>query len=365
MQRNPLNPALLRRLRSHFGAKEVGIIDRAVEITWELRHDEVLGRSVRDVLVHGETYTVACPFCGDTRRQLLISHRWGAWDQEAQSHNLHMATCHHQNCLAREDRQRDLGAMLFKKMGSQKLVKIRPSAFPMIDLPEVNLPGFRRLDQIAHEDPGHLSVREARSLGFDPIELGERYGVGCCTSDTGRPSTEWLKVTVRDGGRLVGWQDLELGADRNRNFRGAFPRRHVEPGKLRRYVAYNFDMAVTHPTIVIVESPADVWAVGPQAMALFGRTMSPQLVRKLALAVHRRKASIVILLDPKNPPYTRTIHPMFVLEEVLRRVPAFQGQVVLVILPDCPSRMAGQRSLIQKRVLEKAEEKGIRVSFPA
>jgi DNA primase len=46
------------------------------------------------------------------------------------------------------------------------------------------------------------------------------------------------------------------------------------PGMKKTQLLYNFDHAKQHPYVVVVEGVTDVWAFGPEAVALFGKTIA-------------------------------------------------------------------------------------------
>jgi DNA primase len=56
---------------------------------------------------------------------------------------------------------------------------------------------------------------------------------------------------------------------------------------------YNFDNAVQQPFVVICEGVTDVWRIGLEAVALFGKTLSPTQAQ--LICAHWK--TVIILLD--------------------------------------------------------------------
>jgi hypothetical protein len=99
---------------------------------------------------------------------------------------------------------------------------------------------------------------------------------------------------------------------------------NTTPGLPKRLALYNYDQARKYNCVVIVEGPADVWAVGPQAVAMFGSDLS--MVQRELLYAWKRNGVVVVLLDGDAFDHAR--------QYAAEMNGPFGGRVVLVELPD-------------------------------
>lgn len=108
--------------------------------------------------------------------------------------------------------------------------------------------------------PAHR--RYLRGRGLDPAAVARLWGVGGIGI---APRLSWrLFVPVTHRGRTVSWTTRSI-ADKGRRYHGASPAEEELPAKS---VLYGADLA--RGAIVVVEGPADCWAVGPGAVATLG-----------------------------------------------------------------------------------------------
>ena len=114
-----------------------------------------------------------------------------------------------------------------------------------------------------------------RSRGFDPKEIAERWGVQGIGPLGGRYAYR-IYIPVHQGTRPVSWTTRAVGEDGLR-YDSAPPDRETVP---HRSLLYGEDQA--GHAVLIVESPVDVWAAGPGAVATFGTAYTRAQVLRLA-----------------------------------------------------------------------------------
>lgn len=118
--------------------------------------------------------------------------------------------------------------------------------------------------------------RYLRSRGFDPAAIAEAWGVKGVGPAGGKLAwSVWIPVHLN--GRLVSWTCRSVGRAGWR-YRSADRGSEVYP---HHEVLYGAD-AVPGNSVVVVEGPIDVWAVGPGAVATFGTAYSQAQVRRIA-----------------------------------------------------------------------------------
>lgn len=304
----PLNPTLYSLLERYYGSGEVAIVSPGVEIAWELVYnrsaDDGEHRAVRKVWGSGEEYRVRCRACRDYRPRLYFNHRWGVYDEGTGTHNLWLANCFNQNCYAEYLRQVELFKRIYRTTNTRavKLRSGRAQEAPGEILP-VKPPGvLYRLDEVRKQDPDHPSVVYLESRGFDADWLARRYGVSYCASSRYSLACNRIIIPIFHEKKMVGWQARYIGDDVDgKSLKQAGVLKYwTSPGFRRRRVAYNYETAIRHQTILISEGPMDVWNAGPMTLGLLGKTMSPELIQQLCHDLRdRADAVVVIALDPE------------------------------------------------------------------
>ncbi len=137
--------------------------------------------------------------------------------------------------------------------------------------------------------PAHRKYLEGR--GFDPDELTRLWNLGGIGME-GR--YKWrIFIPVLLGGKRVSWTTRRVGEGQSRRYLAAPPEYEERP---IHDCLYGWDR-VRHAAVV-VEGPADAWAIGPGAVATFGLSVTtPQLALLASLPVR------VICMD--NEPRAR------------------------------------------------------------
>lgn len=380
--RDPLNPTLYGLLSQRYG--EVEVVAEGQAISWSLELSEwsrrqrisdtqTKKRYSRVVLASGEEYRLRCPFCKDHRPRLYINHRWGVWDEETESYNLFLAQCFNENCLAERDNQEALYRRLFllpKGQWDRTLrVKVGAKTEPR-KLQELPPPGpMVCLDTLMRDNPSHHAVQYLLSRGLDPDYLGSRFGVSYCRESRYDLASDRIIIPIHMNGLMVGWQARYIGDDHFGESlnKAKIPKYWTSPGMPRKLTAYNFDTAVRHRMIVLVEGPVDVWKGGPCYMGLIGKTMSTQLIGKLASVMRRRhgeQASVFVMLDPEQDEKDKQRGKPHHIERVYHSLlPLFPGRVGKVYLEEGFDPGKLDRRFLRSQVRKAGQEQGVPVYF--
>jgi hypothetical protein len=298
----PLRPELYRRLEQRFGS--VRIANEGEEMLERIDEQWVIPAPGRravverrlTVLCPGEYYLVSCGFCNDTRHRLWINHRWGLWDPRVRSNNLFLAHCFNEDCLSYQGRARQLYEIVFSDILNGRASRVEDRlnrGHKRSRLPDQVKPPGEYIYPLHGLQPDHPAVEYVRGRGYDPVRLGRDLSVGYCldTYPEFHAAADRLIIPVYLHGKMVGWQARYLGEPPD----ARVPKYYTMPGMRKSQLLYNFDAASRSPFVVVCEGVTDVWAFGPEAVALFGKNISgPQT--ELICATWGQGA-VVILLD--------------------------------------------------------------------
>jgi len=242
----------------------------------------------------GEQYRVCCPFCGDRRFRLYISHTWdrsvvsGAGDIMYAGRR---AICHNENCL--EDRQHfnELGRRIAAEMQMADRQPLNCVSAESVQEKEVKLPTSVPLaSPAAPPEP----VAYLRNRGFDIGELSENWHV--------RAGSIWyyplpcVIFPIYQNNILRAWQARYPAEDYKAIDR---PKYFWPAGTQKAWMLYNLDSARFYQAVVLVEGVLDVIRVGPPAVAMFGK--SPSAYQEKLLATHWANGRLVWLPDANDP----------------------------------------------------------------
>jgi hypothetical protein len=258
MMMQPLCPALYERLQAQFGHVRVANEGQAFEGRYVR---ELFTRRTRLIIeVKGETYCVACPFCGDDRSRLWVNHRWP---------NIPLIKCFHKNCLQQPALRQRFRLMVFGSFDPRPLA-IAPGWQKSSEARVIELPD--RLRPLTDLHLCHPARTHLEDRGFDPDELARLYGLTYC-HEYSRSSLARgrMVIPVMMHGRLVGWQ-ARLVVEPPPDVK--VPKYVTAPGMQKSTLLFNLDRAQESATVVLVEGVSDVWRVGPQAVALLGHELS-------------------------------------------------------------------------------------------
>lgn len=284
-----LRPALYRRLMQCFGHVRV-VCEGQPYVPGKSDPGSTKPRTDH----WGETYITRCPFCGGDDK-LYINHLWHYFDKETDSQRLWMVKCQRRDCLSTYERRCQLSVLVFETVslggGPDVLLPGKPKAKLPPELPGELIPVHR-----LPED--HVAAKYLRDRSFDLVELSRDRSVSFCKRALYRfPYAEnRLVIPAYFKGKLAGWQArllLPPPPDRKK-----VAKYMTMPGMVKSDVLYGYDLAVRHNFVVLCEGPTDCWRFGPEAVALFGKTLSyrqRELIADPERAWHR--GCVVVLLD--------------------------------------------------------------------
>lgn len=287
-----LNPKLYAALEAAFGTTLIANEgeERLVEYTVDMSRP---GRHLARTFRGGEEYRVSCPFCNDTRQRLYVNHSYGVYDPKTRSHNYYLVHCFNEDCLGDSDNRTELTCRL--QLDGTAGVRLCPRTVDRAaPLQQARAPGL--LTPLHRLPPDHHACAYLKARGFDPAQLSERLGVSYCgvTSPVlGTLATNRIYVPFHQDGVLIGWQARFIG-ERDWSVSN-IPKYFTMPGMRKSQHLYNLDVARAYPFVAVVEGVTDVWAVGPPAVALLGKTASPHqhdLLRRYWAA-----GTVCVLLD--------------------------------------------------------------------
>lgn len=146
-------------------------------------------------------------------------------------------------------------------------------------LPQNFLPEVRHTGKLVEprglEDLGFFHTRYLESRGFDPVTIHKLWGVRGLGVLAGK--LKWrLYIPVHLNGEVVSWTTRAVG---NREPR-YWSAKDSESAVPIENLLYGVDHA--RNSCVVVEGPADVWAVGPGAVATLGLRTSPAQLERLS-----------------------------------------------------------------------------------
>ena len=290
----PLNPILYASLQKTFGNV---IIARAGEGCYGKTvkaYDGIYGKPRYKLLQSGEYYRVNCPFCCESRHRLWIHHLWGCGMPGDESDKFWWAAhCFNDDqCLSRHENRRTLRNRVWDDIGRMRqriyIVKTDP---PQLSDKNVELPGrCARIDQLGND---HHAVQYLRARRFDPAKLATDYGVSYCYEPDPDFQGAYNRIVypIHMWGRCVGWQARYIG---ELDWKGSgIPKYYTMPGLHVKQTLYGFDAARLVPFVIVTEGVTDVNAIGPGAVALYGKSMSSTQFDLLV----NNWGTIVLLLD--------------------------------------------------------------------
>jgi hypothetical protein len=302
----------------------------------------------------GECYAVNCPVCGDQRKRLWFCNLYGMTTKMSKVTYYfgRVYTCYNERCNLHSV----LKGMTYDE--DQAVVTTKPSTFINIVQMETTLPqGCLPL-----RDPGVPAYvpQYLYGRGFDPTGLFNDYYIHYAPKGTVYTTTsegvdrefyeDRLLIPIIQGGRLVGFQARRISDE-------AYPGgKYLTVNAKTARALYNRDVAMFHRDVVIVEGPTDVWRVGPEAVALFGKTLKSGQ-RELMKLLWGFSGSCVVVLDA-DAEHTKTSRGTPKPKDSdkviasLRRHQVFPRGVAKVVLPVGMDPAQLPQSEIRDRIAE-------------
>ena len=281
----PLNDKLRSALLKTFGSVRITSEGECADFTTATDPESGRVYATIDRDRRGEQYAICCPFCGDARFRLYISHRWNTTDPATGARfgkqlvhcfnagcDLSDGALSHERCQAIGNLESMLRPYVARAM-SLYVVRTPARAIEKARLPGNCVP----ITQLPETHPAIVYLLDR---GFIPAWLEQAFNVMFCCEDKGASASGRIIIPIHHGDELVGWQARYVGeppAD-------YIPKYLNMPGLPKNRVVYNYDNAKRTAFGVIVEGATDVWRVGPQAVAIFGSSISSRQVELASAA---------------------------------------------------------------------------------
>jgi hypothetical protein len=227
----------------------------------------------------GETYSVCCPSCRETRHRLCFSHRWGTNYRDGSKiirFSKYLAYCYNEHCDLRPIIPQIILPPDYADIAIDGKIELKKKTLTDILEQEIVLPR----PTLSLTDPA-LPVYVSNYLtsrNFDPGMLTSKYGIrfadrGAHWDNPNSPTPfifydPRLLIPVIQHRRLISWQARALIKTPDR-YKYIFP-----PGAKKSMWLYNLDKALFHRDIIITEGVTNVWRIGDNAVALFGKSSS-------------------------------------------------------------------------------------------
>jgi DNA primase len=175
-----------------------------------------------------------------------------------------------------------------------------------------------------------------RGRGFDPDSIASLWGVQA-TGPVGRLSWRlWIPITL--DGRVVSWTTRAIGEGVEPRYVSAAPEQEELNHK---ELLYGQDLV--NQSVVIVEGPCDVWAVGPGAVAILGLMTTPKQIERLG-----RYPVRAICTDAEPAALRRAER----LADVLQQFPGTTDVIELETGSDPAEAEVGEIDEIRRRYLD-------------
>jgi hypothetical protein len=228
----------------------------------------------------GEAYKVCCPVCDDRTFRLYFSHLWGmkgrAPDKKVIWFNKRsLCICYNERCNISPYFQE-----ISKHMKDAPELSVQPGDFTKFVQNEVELP--KQCIPISSDHTPEEAVGYLRERHFDIPDLERDFMVKFVPAGTklweradGSDMvlmTDRILIPILQGRQIIAWQARDIDGDDSLKYLSM-------RGFKKSRCLYNMDGASMHPDIVITEGVTDVWRIGPQAIALFGKDMSRNQLR--------------------------------------------------------------------------------------
>ena len=359
---NPLTRELFSALRRRFGDVEIASGTEGEAILYKLTRVRNPDAKYADMeVIHsGEQYRVNCPLCGDTRKRLFFSYKWGVWEPET-GLKLHMMYCQNENCWQESARRYDLYEALKSYCGPSTKFVARAGRTLTEDELRSTLPTMtQRVDLLPADHPAN---RYLRSRNFNPKVIGKVYDGRYCFDAVQTVAVNRLIIPMRYNGNLRGWQARYLSDDIDWKSPGAPLKYYTSKGTKKGQLLYNFDQAQQYPTLVVVEGPMDVWRFGKMSTCGFGSQLSGFQKKELIRVCRETGKNLAIMLDEDvlDGSHPKEMQGILKLERLLKEELGERAFLVKMPSGDDPAALGRQAS--RKLVYEQGTALGLDITF--
>lgn len=339
----PLCRELYSRLEKKFGKIKISNEGHSLQ-----SRTRKIGYEVKtEILYPGEYYCINCPFCGDKRQRLWVNHRFAEYRW--------LAVCYNETrCLDGpfgKDNRKELYRLIFQTDSSVVLpVLCGVETDPAKPLTEISLPGdISFFDELPVD---HVSRLYLQGRGYDPLQLQRLYGMGYCNSvfdNAYYPLTGRIFIPVIMNGMLVGWQGRYIG---DPDWKVSRVQKYFNlRGMSKKDMLYNFDVAKNQPMVVLVEGAADVWRVGPRAVALMGSDMADSQMHLIRETWSNKPVAVFLDADAAKKS-----------SEIAARLFPFFGSKVFHVVPDGKDPGSLSNSECWEMINSEMSKRGIAIS---
>lgn len=318
-----LNEYVYRSLCKIYG--RVGVTDKGDPGDYVVEENHKDGKVYRNYVVkeggsYGERYRLDCPFCGDDRDRLYVSYLFGMEDPKTGFPNLGNLHCFNEECHKNWSNIHQLWQLIkaYSLVDTGEVIEEIEEANFGTETKELYAVPPGKLLKFSELIPGNRDysaleyLRDAR--GFDVQSLEDYYGVRYLQRSftySGLNGRVWTPF----------YRNSQLAAWTARAVPGLCPSEvphwHSKGGL--GGLLYGLNSAVSGRVCVLVEGPADRWAVGSSSVAWLGKSVGGTKLGRFIQAVSWSSVElVVILLDPKQPENERVkghTHPILVAKE--------------------------------------------------
>ena len=258
----------------------------------------------------GEYYAVCCPFCGDRKNRLWVSHAMGA---RIEVNGIMcqlpkgMAICYNEGCLKKTENWHLFTDSLeghWKPEDVEIKVKHDPNfgdwTKHTVPIPE----GFPIDDRRV---PRYVEDYLVKDRGFDIRELSVKWGIRIAVIPF--YDNPVLIIPVYQNNSVAFWQARVIGDTMETWTDGkSKPKYYIPPGSKKSWVVFNRDLALKSSTVVVTEGVFDAMKVGDCGVALFGK--KPSEVQTHILHTLWRRGRLIWIPDENDPESIATAEGM-------------------------------------------------------
>jgi len=356
----PLNVLLYNRIKATF--KNVRISHQNEKQERKLRIDFLTNREMIDIRNWGESYSVCCPFCNDTRFRCVINHRYGTVDEHNRVQS-RLVVCFNAGCplaLKNPECYDRLEQMLTgRKLFDLAKAEIAVGSALNIDNFRMNWPGdVIRVDKLPDDHPATLWLAGVR--GFNVKRLGTYYNVHWCDKSKHALCRDRIVIPIYMNKKMVGFQtrppydtDWKLAS---------VPKYYTAKGTPKRQIIYNLGNMMKCETGIVVEGVTSVWRGGDQFGAILGSAVTP--AQYDLLVKHFKDHSVVLLLDPDvflESAKRKVLDSLMTVEKRLKS--DLKGGCCSVWLPEGTDPADFDPAFLREYIANAAAEQGVTVSW--
>lgn len=269
----------------------------------------------------GEQYFINCPYCGDTKGRLYISHLWNTsfvYEGSKYRASEKLVNCYNEKCLRKRENLEDFKAKIASCLENPLDVDVGDIEEESSGSFANQVPMPSQYYSLSCAPPTVISFIESRGFIVRELEKYDVFWIPYYDAYSEKKQKWYRKFnhpvlvipTVQNKeywfwqARLVsldGKADGPLELDFNDK---PYPKYYNEKGCKKSWALYNIDNIGNGP-VYVVEGVTDVWAIGDGAVAKFGKSLSP--VQKNTLEAKAKGMDIILIPDMDDPQSLPTV----------------------------------------------------------